>query len=346
MPNPTIDKLRLPSGNTYDLVDSGARDLIAALSGSTRYLGVTTTALTDGSRINPITVDGQSVTVTTGNIVIYQKEEFIWDGTKWNAFGDLSTLGKLATKDNVTVYKGAGDMVLGEDTTFTVSKPNITMTGSLSDNFVKSYPGTTSKLVTDTVPNVTSVGSASTWAFQMGTGSDATTLIISGDNSVAPTLGTAKTVATGSLASNGGGSDVMTGLGTPTRGSAVTSVGGATLDAAPTVTVGTNDKVKVAKYDELVGGDGVIMSSATAYTITFTAPGVSGITLPDNTAVAAGSQFYLETGVIPEYNCTATMGGSDITGECCYIGSGDAGMMWIIDIQSVTGNVVVTFSNI
>ena len=55
------------------------------------------------------------------------------------------------------------------------------------------YPETT------TIPNVTSVGSASTWGFAMGTGNDEHTLIISGGNGSAPSLGTAKTVATGKL---------------------------------------------------------------------------------------------------------------------------------------------------
>jgi len=205
------------------------------------------------------------------------------------------------------------------------------------------------------IPNVTSAGTASTWSFAMGTGTDAETLIISGGNSTAPTLGTAlsaskvtlgtaKTVATGALSQSGTGApvahrealqdltiptsysitadtstgatgiDVVTGidsasttasgtavnaitaLGTPTTANAltgvkvtsqptvalatgatagtgvisvatgitsattttnnkdevtaVTSVGTATA-AAQAITIGTNDKVKVAKYDDL-----------------------------------------------------------------------------------------------
>lgn len=58
----------------------------------------------------------------------------------------------------------------------------------------------------------------------MGSGNDAETLIITGANGSAPTLGTAITCATGSLAANGGGDSVMTGLGTATTASAVTGV--------------------------------------------------------------------------------------------------------------------------
>lgn len=247
---PDISKITLPSGNTYDIKDAGARELIAALSGSTAYIGVTTTALTDGATTNPITVNDSSYTATTGNIVVYGSSEFIFDGSKWNEFGDLSSLGALATKDTVSLSKGSGDQVLGESTTFTASSSAVSFSGGTTDTFVKSYPGTTQKLDTTTVPNVTSAGSASTWSFAMGTGDDAETLVISGGNGSAPTLGTAKTVATGSLTSSGSGASVMTGLGTATTGSAVTAVGTGTA-AAQTITVGTNDKVKVAKYDDL-----------------------------------------------------------------------------------------------
>lgn len=233
------------------------------------------------------------------------------------------------SSSSVTFSGGTTDKVLGSDATFTTtvtpSTTNIKATASGTavgasgtDTFVKSYPGATSKLATTTVPNVTgntdvtipnvtSAGSASTWSFAMGTGDDAETLIISGANSTTPTLGTAlsaskvtlgtaKTVATGSLSDSGGGDSVMTGLGTATTGSAVTGVEvttqptialatGATAGtgvisvatgitsastttnnkdevtavtgigtgtaAAQSITVGTGDKITVAKYDDL-----------------------------------------------------------------------------------------------
>lgn len=214
---PDIKKITLPSGNTYDIVDAGARELISALSGSTAFLGLTTTALTDGATTNPITVNGSSVTATTGNIVVYESAEFIWDGAKWVEFGDLSSLGDLAYKDTASVSFSGGttDKCLGSDATFTTS-----------------VTPTTSKLATTSVPNVTAAGSASTWSFAMGTGNDAETLIISGANSVAPTLGTAITAATGSLDANGGGASVATGITSATTTTnnkdevtAVTSIG-------------------------------------------------------------------------------------------------------------------------
>jgi hypothetical protein len=59
-------------------------------------VGETTTALTDEATTNPITVDGQSYTAQPNDAVIYGSKEFLFDGTKWHEFGDLSG---LASKD-------------------------------------------------------------------------------------------------------------------------------------------------------------------------------------------------------------------------------------------------------
>lgn len=373
-----ISKITLPSGNTYNIKDAGARELIAQLQGGQYFLGLTTTALTDGATTKPIVIDDENVNQEKGNIVVYGNAEFIWDGAKWVEFGDLSNLGALATKDTVALSKGAGDNVLGEATTFTAASSAVSFSGGTTDKvlgssatfsttvtptttnikatasgvavgangtaaaitgfaehstetFVKSVTAdTTKKLVTTTVPNVTgntnvtipnvtNAGSASTWSFAMGSGTNAETLIISGANSTAPTLGTAlsaskvtlgtaKTVATGAATADGTGAAVVTNvtigdsaaaitaLGAPTTSNcltgvkvtsqptvalatgatagtgvisvatgitsastvtnnkdevtAVTGIGTATA-AAQTITVGTNDKVKVAKFDDL-----------------------------------------------------------------------------------------------
>lgn len=269
-----ISKITLPSGNTYDIKDAVAREAIAggvsfiiAWNGSSspvvanipagvvvKYNGTdyTGTMSAESSQAGAFYLVASSDTVEN----IYS--EYVAIGTTgsktWEKLGDttidLSDLGDLAYKDTVSLSKGSGDNVLGESTTFTNASSSVSFSGGSTDTFVKSYPGTTSKLATTTVPNVTSAGSASTWSFTMGTGTDSETLIISGANGSAPTLGTAKTVATGSLANDGGGSSVMTGLGTATTASAVTGIGTGTA-AAQTITVGTNDKVKVAKYDDL-----------------------------------------------------------------------------------------------
>lgn len=114
-----IKQITMPSGTTYDLVDAGARSLIDELQAYTDYLGVTTTALTDGATVNPVTIGTESVTAKKGNIVNYGAKEFIFNGTAWQEFGDLSALGELAYENSVQAsYTPAG----------TNSKPDITVT--------------------------------------------------------------------------------------------------------------------------------------------------------------------------------------------------------------------------
>ena len=126
-----ISKITLPSGTTYNIKDQGARDLIAALEGYTYYIGVTTTALTDGATTNPITVGGSSVTAKTGGIVTYSSKEFIFNGTAWQEFGDLSALGALAYKDSASAsYTPAGSV---SQPTFTGTQGNISVSGTIAN---------------------------------------------------------------------------------------------------------------------------------------------------------------------------------------------------------------------
>ena len=55
--------------------------------GGVHYKGTTTTAISNGSTTNPITIDGESYTAVFGDIVIYNYTEFIFDGTQWSEFG-------------------------------------------------------------------------------------------------------------------------------------------------------------------------------------------------------------------------------------------------------------------
>ena len=114
-----ITKIITTNGTEYNIKDAGARELIEELQAYTEYLGVTTTALTDGASTNPITIGGESVTAKKGNIANYGAKEFIFNGTVWQEFGDMSALGSLAYKNKASgSYTPAGD----------VSKPTFTGT--------------------------------------------------------------------------------------------------------------------------------------------------------------------------------------------------------------------------
>lgn len=47
------------------------------------YMGTTTTAITDGSTVKTIVINGSSVTAAKGYLVIYNSKEFLFNGTKW-----------------------------------------------------------------------------------------------------------------------------------------------------------------------------------------------------------------------------------------------------------------------
>lgn len=94
-----ISQITLPSGTTYNLKDTVARQ---QATGGITLRGVTTTALVDEATTNPIVIDGQSYTAENQDAVFYGKKEFVFDGTKWHEFGDMSGLGDLATKDSAS----------------------------------------------------------------------------------------------------------------------------------------------------------------------------------------------------------------------------------------------------
>jgi len=105
-----ISKITLPSGTTYDIKDATARSQIG---GAIIIRGTTTTALTDEATTNPITINGDSYTAVANDAVFYSKKEFVFDGTKWHEFGDMSGLGALATKDSASgSYTPAGSVSL------------------------------------------------------------------------------------------------------------------------------------------------------------------------------------------------------------------------------------------
>lgn len=97
-----VSILTLPNGTTVNIKDAWARQKIEEMGDFTEYLGKTTTPLTDGATTNPITIAGEPVTATKGDIVLYGNAEFIFDGTNWAEFGTLGALGDLAYKDEAT----------------------------------------------------------------------------------------------------------------------------------------------------------------------------------------------------------------------------------------------------
>lgn len=130
-PTGMIDGMVIPNGSVYTEIDTSTKYMYSE-SNATWYeisfysgggkggiilKGETTTPLTDDATTNPITIDGASYTAQMNDAVFYGNKEFVFDGTKWHEFGDMSGLGTAAQK-NVPVSGNASttEVVMGNDT--------------------------------------------------------------------------------------------------------------------------------------------------------------------------------------------------------------------------------------
>ena len=126
MPTTYMSKLTLPvnvegtiSNVEFTLKDAEARQMITDLGNALYWIGVTTTALTDGDTTNPIVVNSEDVTARVGGIASYDGLEFAWNGSAWQAFGHAN-FGALAFKSSASgEYTPAGAVSLSESTAAT-----------------------------------------------------------------------------------------------------------------------------------------------------------------------------------------------------------------------------------
>lgn len=101
--------------------------------GGTKYIGTTTTALSNGSTKNPIVVDGQSYTAQFGDIAVYNYTEFIFDGTKWGEFGRSFDTTPTNGSANAVTSNGVYELIhKGSGTDSTVVGKNSTASGYYS----------------------------------------------------------------------------------------------------------------------------------------------------------------------------------------------------------------------
>ena len=158
---PDISQITLPSGTTYNLKDTQAREDIesirGAVSGGVSFLGITTTELTDGATTSTITVGDKQVSAINGALVIYSSDEFIWSesDTSWHRLGPSGTFRALAYKDSASgSYKPEGTV---SKPTFTGSESSVTITSATNANGNYQPAGTVSK-PTFTGASMTSTG--------------------------------------------------------------------------------------------------------------------------------------------------------------------------------------------
>ena len=88
------DDLVALTGRVED-AEADIEDLQAAIAGGVHFIGVTTTAITDGNTTKTVVISSQNKDASTGDVVLYGEKEFIWTGTAWKELGDLTRVGTL-----------------------------------------------------------------------------------------------------------------------------------------------------------------------------------------------------------------------------------------------------------
>lgn len=142
MPATYLSKLTLPvnvSGTVtnveYTIKDAEARQLIEDIGHAIYWIGVTTTALTDGATTNPIQVNGEAVTANLGGLASYSGSEFVWNGSAWQEMGK-NNFGALAFKSSATGdYTPAGDVNVTQGADTTAAVVPFGSAGSLPDAY-------------------------------------------------------------------------------------------------------------------------------------------------------------------------------------------------------------------
>ena len=153
MPNAAISQIVVPvnvggtiTNTTYDIKDAEARERLAGLASALYWIGVTTSALSDGVTTNPISIGGNNVTASAGAVAQYDTIEFVWNGSAWQELG-RGDLGALAFKNSAsTTYTPAGTVNIQRGSDTPGSATLISNYGTLPSF---SYDGTTETLTFD-----------------------------------------------------------------------------------------------------------------------------------------------------------------------------------------------------
>ena len=211
-PSISINGRSIELGGSATLADLG-------LGSALRFIGVTTTAIVDGSTATSVVLkNGTAVTASVGDVVInsLNNQEYLWTGTNWELLGDETSYEKVGTAQgliDLIKFNPVVDNVLGADTTFTAGPSNVAF-------------GAHTK--TDVV------------------GPDATFTFTNPTISVTPAKTNIKATASGAAVTLNT-SAAITAIGNPTTASFVTSYPGATSKMVTTTIQGVSGTTSVSK---------------------------------------------------------------------------------------------------
>ena len=148
------------SNDTSVATTAFVKNAISGLSGAMHFRGTTTTAITDGSTTNPITISGSSYTAVAGDVVLREVTtgnifEYIWTGSAWEMLGrDTSfkvtqtAVSSPAANGNTTAFIDT----ISQDTNgnITVTKKNLDTSGTWSGTATKATADGSGNNIIDT----------------------------------------------------------------------------------------------------------------------------------------------------------------------------------------------------
>lgn len=377
MPNPMLTQLELPSGSTYDLVDAGARDLIAAIN-NWDYVISTNAATTpkgitwyDGSTLITGTLVASKSTMYKIYLVPNSDEpdsdseepddmyrEYITmnpSGStyQWEKFGSIHLPDMSQYLKNKVGHEGdtAGDLAYKNTASGSVTVPKTyttttTTTVASSESKSVSVSGTTAGSVSVTKGTVDIKPNA--------TGTAANKYTPAGSNAASSVSGTCSVTPSGSNASSSvSGSCTVTPSGTISTGS-----GTANYTPAGSVSVasaGSTTTIKDPTSKTVVTDMGVADPSATQATGELLYYSVSGTTLSlkkivettgasittENKTVKTGDASYSFSGTGAELKFTGSSSSGSISGTAAaqkFTGSASSGTIsGTAEAQTFTG---------
>lgn len=130
------------SSDTSIATTAFVKNAISGLSGAMHFRGTTTTAITDGSTTNPITISGSSYTAAAGDVILREVTtgnifEYIWTGSFWEMLGRDTNFKVAQTAVSSPITNGnttAFIDTISQDTNgnITVTKKNLDTSGTWS----------------------------------------------------------------------------------------------------------------------------------------------------------------------------------------------------------------------
>lgn len=184
---------------TSSAVWSAISSATAGLTGAMHFVGITTTALTDGA--TTATLAGSGLTKTTGfvagDVVIYDNKEFVWTGSAWEILGDEGSYAlKTVTITGTGALGGGGAISSNQTITHNTSGvtaqaygPTANVSGANSINIPKITVDEYGHITAATTFTYTGVAAAGTGKLQVvannsTTGIDTSFTANSGSNTI------------------------------------------------------------------------------------------------------------------------------------------------------------------